>query len=155
MFVAINEVSRHERGFIYVLVDIWRAQADADAGDPPLLSNDFIIQIRRQIIRIVTDASGNLKRADGVFVAPEDVTGADKAIGWEWETITKTNPALRQEVIEHIRDYWRRAKAAALAGRAFPRKHDNRERMVRNNTDTDGILARLAALRGLRQEVAE
>lgn len=170
MYYEIPEVSRHESGLIYILVELWLTQADHDAGEPPILSNDFLIQLRRQYQRVVTSTglvageaavgegeigfpNGWHKRLDGVFVDPANITPEDEAIGWERETITKTNAELRQEARQILLAYWRRAKAAALAGQSFPRRHDQRQRLIRNLDDPDGLLARVVALQGEAQEV--
>ncbi len=156
MYYEIAEVSRdQDSGRIYVLVQAWRSQAEHDAGDPAFASNDFLLKLRRQYQRVVTDANGRLKRVDGVFVAPGAITPEDKAIGWERETVTKTNAELRQEVVQHIRAYIRRFRQRENTERAYPRKHDNRERIVRVLSDPDGLLSRVSALQGQAEEVAD
>jgi hypothetical protein len=157
MYLEIVEVSRHESGLIYVLVNFWREKADFDALEEEAASEDFLTQMVRQYERIVRDINGHWKRLDSLFVDPATITPLTapihNAIGWERETITKTDAELRQEVKEHVLAYWRRAKREAQAGRPYPRKHDQRERMVRNMADPDGMLARLALLQGTQQEV--
>lgn len=154
MYVEVAEVSRHESGALYVLVLFWHGKAQFDLGLPPAVSNDFIMQINRRYQRIVTNTDGWLKRLDGVFVDPANLTEEDEKIGFEREMVTKTNAELRQEVRQHIIDYWRRYKQAFLSRKPFPRKHDQREKMRRNQDDADGVLARVRAMQGTREEVA-
>lgn len=169
MFVELAEISRLKgTNSIYLLVHFWRSQADADAGQPPLLTNDFIMQLRRTGERVVTDANGNMKRLDGVFVAPEDVTPEDEAIGWEREAFTRTRSEIFAEVRANVVAYVRRAVAAKRTGDhtgdpSKPLFEDGRLIVQRVSqvferddvNDSAGVLQQLRTFRGRREEVGE
>ena len=106
------------------------------------------MQLRPTSERIVTDAQGRLKRADGAFVARADVVGDET---WERETVDRDLPT---EIGVNIEAYLTRRQAAAAASTPFPAFHAN-PRTQRDQGDPHGVLARpdVAALRGQEVEL--
>lgn len=168
MYVEFAEINRlKDTNNIYMLVHFWRTQSDADAGQPPMLTNDFVMQLRRTVDRIVTDAAGRLKRADGIFVAPGDVTTQDEQIGWTRETISRTRGEVFADVHANILGYARAAVAVRRTGdhtgnatkplfedgRLIPKGEQVLERD--NVNDADGVLQLLRFYRGRREDVGE
>lgn len=147
MFVEVAEINRlKDTDSIYLLVHFWRSEADALAGDPPLLTNDFIMQLRRTGERVVTDAEGN----QGV------------------ETFTLSRAELFADVRANVVAYMRRAREKRLTGDhtgdASKPLFVNGKRVVQrvsqvferdNVNDSDGVLAQLRTFRGRREEVGE
>lgn len=123
MHYRIEEVSTDRAsGHCYVRVSFWTRSADRNRGDPPVIVNDFLMQLRPTGERVITDAEGRFLRADGVFVAPEDVTAEDNAIGWQRESFTRDVPA---EIIANIEAYVERAEGRGDAGdRTATRERD-------------------------------
>ena len=90
-------------GLLVVHVHAWATeQRQVDSPDRPDDSHVHMMQFDRAgtSVRVVTDRDGKLKRLDGVFVAPGDVTDEDEAIGFEKETYTRD---YRREIDQNIR----------------------------------------------------
>lgn len=149
MYIELTDIDKVKgQPLIRVVVSIWPTQAAFDAGQPPSLINDFLVQFQRTVTRIVTDGAGNYLRSDGVAVATNAVTRADREVGWQYETIDKTRSDLRQELRGHIRRYLRRA---IDSGRAFGDRRDTR--LALDNGEDDGTRAFILSWRGQREEV--
>jgi len=75
----IREISADaDSGLLYLVVDFWLTKAGHANGNPPFLTNDFLMQIPAQETRIITDANGFWQRAsDGVFVDPATIQPGD------------------------------------------------------------------------------
>lgn len=152
MFYRIAEVSTDKAtGHLYALVDFWASKADFDAAKPPVLINDFLMQLRPTGQRIVTNAQGWLKRIDGVFIDRETLVPGQPEPEWERETIDRDLPA---EIRTNIEAYWKRAQVRGDSGNKID------SRIVRDESDPHGVLTRadVKALRGAEietQEVAE
>jgi len=167
MYVELAEVNRLKgQRAIYLLVKFWRSEAWATAGNEPDLVNDFIMQLRRTETRIVTDANGWLKRADGGFVGPAPLDPEKPEPGWERETITKTRAQLLGEGRENIRRYAREAVKNKWRGdhtgdATKPFFVDNQriqqrvsQIFEREDVDEgDGVLALLRAVRGRKESI--
>lgn len=91
-------------GMTYVLARYWLSKADRDAGKPPRITEEFQMQLSPTGRRIVTDAQGWWKRADGVFVDPETMAFDKSEPEWERETHTLDVPAL---IRANVEAYWR------------------------------------------------
>jgi hypothetical protein len=141
MYLEAPIVARDKESLrIYAVIHFWAQKALFDAGQPPIIINDFLMQLVDTITQVKV-IGGRLVRLDGVRVRPEDVTEADEAIGWQRETINKTNPQLIAEVEENILNYWRRANAAGVTG-------DQRSFRSVTEADPDGILTKVMAFKG-------
>lgn len=139
MFYRIIEISTDQAsGHTYLLVHFWPSRAAERRGASPSRKNDFLMQLRPMAERIVTDAQGRLKRADGTFIAPAAAQPTDV---FERETVTVDVPARMRENIEA---YWQRAEAGD-----YPKNHTTRT-LRRDQSDLRGILVRpdVQALRG-------
>lgn len=114
MRYRIDEISNEvSTGETYVLVSFWETEASRLAGDPPYLVNDFLMTLRDQGTRIVTNRDGWYKRAsDGVFIDPATLAEDDRT-EWERETYTIDAPAI---VEDNIAAYIRRAEANDYSG---------------------------------------
>lgn len=133
MYGEIKEVSTVEgTSLTYVLVDFWLTQASHDRGDDPVGDNDFMMELVTTTTRIVTDAQGKLRRADGVFVAREDVVGGED---WTMETVSLD---LAKLIRANIQDYLSRRVANPTA---FPAWHAT-PTIQRDQTDPRGVLAK-------------
>lgn len=101
MRYQVQEVSTEdETGLTYVLVHFWDTLTAAQRGDPPVLVNDFLMQLQDQGTRIVTNEDGWFKRlSDGVFIDPETLE-ADDQTEWEREAYRVDAPAVVQANIE-------------------------------------------------------
>ncbi len=126
MIYRIETISTDEKtGLTYFLVHFWRTVA----GPKPDRVNDFVMQLRPTLTRIVTK-NGQWKKSDGTFVdKPETIDGISK---WEWETIDIDLPSI---IEENIRAYWDRAEK-----NEYPADHTSRIRLTSN--DPHGVLAR-------------
>ena len=141
MYLNAPVVARDKKSqLIYVVVEFWNQKADRDAGQPPFLLNDFLMQIAPTVTSIRT-VGGQWVRLDGVRVNPENVTEADDAIGWQMVTTTKTNPQIVAEVEANILRYWRRAVVNGYEG-------DNRSFRDVDEADPDGVLSKTLSYRG-------
>jgi hypothetical protein len=147
VFYRIAEVSTDKAsGHAFILVDFWASKADFGASKPPVLTNDFLMQLRPTGQRIVTNAEGWLKRKDGVFVDPETLDdSSEPEPEWERETVDRELPA---EIRANIKAYWERAQVRGDRGSKID------PRIQRNETDPHGVLARadVKALRGAEVE---
>jgi hypothetical protein len=152
-FYRIIEVSNEvTTGETYVAVEFW---PDADAfqrGEDPTLTNDFIMRLRHNAVRIVTDGRGFWKRlSDGVFVDPARLQDGDATV-WERETFQRD---LAAEIKTNIETYADRADAAGwtgdhtadstkpflVAGEVIPQRSDS-PLLVRDNQDRNGATKR-------------
>lgn len=167
MYTELTEINRVTgTGHMYVLVSFWRSQAWHDAGNPADLVNDFVMQLRRTVVRVVTNGDGWWQRdSDGVFVDPATVEPGDTT-AWRRETVTKTRADLLGEIRANVRAYVREAVArdyrgdhTADAAKPFfvgGKRVAQRATalFVREDTgDADGVLALLRALRGRREDL--
>ena len=126
---------------IYVSCDFWLQRADQQAGQQPMLRNDFLMQIAPTITELLVQG-GRYVRLDGVRVDPNNVTDADLAIGFQYTTTNKTNAQVVAEVETNILNYWKRAKANGYTG-------DQRQFRSLNEADPDGNLSKALAFKGL------
>lgn len=133
-------------GALYTIADYWLSRADFDPGNPPYYSEDFVAQYRTQGRRVVTDAQGRLRRRDGVFVAIDDITEPDKAIGWDRETVARDVVAELREDIE--RHWFRVVVPNGLSG-----DQTRKKLWVRGRADPQGLLAVVSGLVGSVREV--
>ncbi len=113
----IREISADaDSGLLYLVVDFWLTKAGHDNGNPPFLTNDFLMQIPAQETRIVTDANGFWQRAsDGLFVDPATLQPGDTTV-WATETVDRPNLEVIQQVRENITNYLRWAVANRVTG---------------------------------------
>ncbi len=114
MRYRIDEVSNEvTTGETYVVVSFWNTEAGRLAGEPPTLVNDFLMTLRDEGERIVTNLDGWYKRlSDGVFIDPETLAD-DDATKWERETVKRDVPA---EIRANIERYITRAVAKDWSG---------------------------------------
>ncbi len=125
MIYKIVEISTEkETSLTYFLVHFWRT-----AGGKPDRVNDFVMQLRPTLTRVVTK-NGQWKQADGTFVDVPEF--ADDPTKWEWETIDIDLPAI---IEKNIKAYWDRAEK-----NDYPADHTSRIRLTSN--DPHGVLAR-------------
>lgn len=98
MFYKIAEIGTHQKSDrTYLLVEFWHSKADYDAGQPPYLVNDFLMSLRQNHSRVVTNADGWIKTVDGVFVDPSKTQGNEV---WERESFSIDLPAALKANIE-------------------------------------------------------
>ncbi len=150
-------------GLAYILVDFWRTAAAFDTGAPPILTNDFIMQLQREGQRIITRTDGWFKLTDGTFVDPADPQTEDIPSNlFARETVQRPT---RQEVRENIRAYWQRAKAGRWSGdhtgdasKPFRidgvRVRQRHAKLLRDSSDPLGVVVRLAPDVGVRVDDA-
>lgn len=89
-------------------VDFWNDETSANAGEPPIHTEDFIIsRPRRTFETPKTDGGGQFLRADGTYVIPwVEVDGdwqrmpEDPNNPWVYETITLDMNAELTSVVE-------------------------------------------------------
>jgi hypothetical protein len=127
---------------IYCVAYFWRTKAEADVGTPPFLLNDFLMQLYPDDIRIKMQG-GRYVRLDGVRVYPDAVTEEDELIGFQMETVKKTQPMLQEEVLNNVLRYWARATQPGYVG-------DQRSYRELSEADPDGILAFVSPLRNTK-----
>lgn len=122
----IVEISTQEKtGLTYFLVHFWRT-----AGGKPDRINDFLMQLRTTVTRIVTSGE-QWKKSDGTLVdRPETI---DDPSEWMWETLDNDLPAI---IDKNIKAYWDRAEK-----NEYPVVHSD-SRIERDNSDPYGVLAR-------------
>ncbi len=147
MFYEITEVSTDAASrHTYVLVHFWASKADHDAAKPPVLINDFLMQLRATGDQIVTNAEGHMKRKDtGEFVDSATLQPGAVQPEWERETVDRDTPA---EIRVNIEAYWARAQVRGDTG-------DKSDwRIHRDASDPHGVLAKpgVAALSGTAAE---
>ena len=113
----IREISDDaDSGYLYLVVDFWLTKAGHDNGNPPFLTNDFVMQISPTETRIITDANGFWQRAsDGVFIDPATLAPDDTTV-WATETVQRPRADIIAEIKGNVRDYFVRAIANRWAG---------------------------------------
>ena len=136
----------------YLLVDFWLTRAEFDAGEPPFLTNDFLMELRREAREIVRRVDGWLQLLDGTFVDPDDPATWDiNPRDFVYEIVQRDT---RQEVHTNIRQYGRRARAAQFSGdhtgdaakpfrikgETQPQKH---VKLLRDTSDPKDVLIRI------------
>lgn len=116
-FVEIQELSADKESHeLYLLIALWATKIGHDNGNPPLITNDFIMQIRPTETRIVTDANGFWKRAsDGVFIDPATLEPGDTT-EWEHETVQRPRSEIIDEIKGNVRNYFQQAVANKWRG---------------------------------------
>jgi hypothetical protein len=57
---------------LHVLVDFWPSEDALKQGEKPHLREEFVMELRAQGERVVTDNDGNCLLADGTAITPED-----------------------------------------------------------------------------------
>jgi len=147
LFYIIDEITTEKVvGHTYLSVRFWADKAVFDAGNPPLLVNDFVMQLRPTRRERVTNRDGWWKRlSDGVFIDPATLD-PDLTYEWEMETVDVDVPAV---IRANIEAYWYRAQLRGDRGS----KTD--PRIQRDARDPHSILSRpdVTALRSLGHEV--
>ena len=141
--IRINEVSREPGGLFYFDIDFWLTQAAYDAGNPPIISNDFRMQLVNSITRVAQDTNGFYLTTDGSSIDPAILTPDNTTIyNWKTETITLTANDIIAQIRSNIANFVKQAVANnTLRG-------DLRHRaIIRNQTDPSGILTKIAALK--------
>ncbi len=114
MIYKISEISTvKDSSLTYVLVDFWANRQSLRGGDPPVLTNDFLMQLQTTSIRIITNEEGWLKATDGTFIDPATLTPDDPQPEWERETVPRDVAA---EIKDNISGYWQRAVESQLTG---------------------------------------
>ena len=145
MFYKIIEISTAPP-HTYVLVRFWPDRAAFQRAEPPVLTNDFLLQLRPTGQRIVTNPQGWPKRTDGVFVDPDTLDPGQPEPAWQRELYTVDLPA---EIKKQIAAYWQRAQERGERG-------SNIDTAIRTDlSDPHGVLARpdVIALRGAEVEL--
>ncbi len=139
MYYVITEISSEatDDALTYLRVMFWNSQADADAGKPPMLINDFrFAALRNTTRRIVTDGRGWLKKTDGTFVNPDPELKLREALtadDFEWHD---QSVDITGEIRRQIVRYWRRAQDRHETG------DRTTTRIVRDTRDPHNILRR-------------
>ena len=145
MYLEAPVVARDKASLlIYVVVNYWAQKAQFDAGLGPTVINDFLMQLTGTVTQIQT-IGGRWVRLDGVRIRPEDVTDADDAIGWRYETKDKTNAELVAEVEANVLSFWARAKANGWTG-------DRRTFHSVDEADPDGVLTKIGGFRNTKRD---
>ena len=137
MFAKIVEISTVE-GWdeTYVEVEFWDDEAGSRRGDPPVLLNSFIMQLRTAGHGPVQRADGRYETEDGTYYSKTDLRQMQPG----------ARPALKREakvddvcarICANIEAYAARAKARGERG-------DRRDRTVKRlaRRDPHGVLAR-------------
>ena len=148
VFYRIAEVSTAKAsGHTYVLVDFWPSRAAFERGDAPVLTNDFLMQLRPTGQRIITRADGWLELLDSSYADPSAETTLEIASDqFKRETVYRNIPT---EIRANIEAYWKRAQARGDTGNKVD------PRIQRDESDPHGVLARpgVKALRGVGVEL--
>lgn len=112
MFYKIVELANAKKtGHLYVLVHFW---PDKKAhGKPPVLVNDFLMQLRPTATQVVTDSGGRLKTESGEWVRVGPRVQENPDDPWEREVVDRP---LVAEIKANIREYWQRAQARGDVG---------------------------------------
>lgn len=100
-------------GHTYVQATAWHSKADYLADRPAWLTEEFLMALRPTGARIVTNAEGWLKTADGKFVDPATLGPGTPEPEWALETFTRDVPA---EIRANVTAYFVRARVLKLAG---------------------------------------
>ncbi|KKL79664.1 hypothetical protein LCGC14_2012570 [marine sediment metagenome] len=114
MIYKIVEISTVlDTSLTYVLVEFWLTLESIRKGDPPLLTNDFLMQLQATSTRIITNGDGWLKTVEGIFIDPNTLDPDGPQPEWELETVPRDVPA---EIKGNIEDYEHRASTSQLTG---------------------------------------
>lgn len=114
MFYKIVELANaKETGHVYVLVHFWHNGGAYRRGEPPVLTNDFFMQLRPTATQLVTDSEGRVRTQSGkrLRVGPRVEENPDDP--WEREVVKRP---LVAEIKGNIRKYWKRARARGDVG---------------------------------------
>ena len=142
-YFKINEISREpDTGLIYLDVDFWSDQSSYDAGDPPIVSNDFRMQLFRQRTHIATAPNGFYLTTSRMQVDPASLT-MESNYDWAYVTETLTQDEIIAQVETNIRKFANLIKDN-LRGNL---KSSN---IKRDQNDISGILTELAPIRDAR-----
>lgn len=137
MRYRVDEVSLHrDTGFLYLSLSFWATAAGQQAGNPPRLQNDFIIQVPpAQVQQVIINAQGQIQGADGQWYDQRGSDGsytAPPSGGWATQTVTIDRLAYVRGVIA---SWVQQAVAAQWRG-------DIRDpSLPRTSTDPNGLLA--------------
>lgn len=146
MFYKIVELANAKKtGHLYVLVHFW---PDKKAyGKPPVLINDFLMQLRPTSTQVVTDDRGYLRTVSGRWVRVGARVQDYPDDPWERETV---DVDLVGGIKGNIEAYWRRAQARGEEGDHSAPAFRSIER---DNKDPHGVLKpEVVALRGAEVE---
>ncbi len=136
MFYKIAEMGTHQKSDrTYLLVEFWRSKADYDMRQPPYLVNDFLMALRQNHSRVVTNADGWPKTVGGIFVDPLRTRGNEV---WERESFTLD---LTAEIKGNIGRY-----VASAIENKYEGDHTARPGL-RGEFSKNGVVVRPAAIR--------
>lgn len=115
MIYRITEISTVKGSRLtYVLVDFWRTKEEFAQGHMPVLTNDFLMQLRVTIDRIVTRDDGWFQLTDGRYVDPRVVSETNFSIAPFKREIVEND--LPTEIRNNIEAYWGRSVSAGITG---------------------------------------
>ena len=148
MYIRINEISREPaldaplvRG-LYLDIDFWLTQIGYNNGNPPILSEDFSMQIWIADRTITQDINGNYLTTGGQSIDPATLT-PDSNYVWQYTTTPRTAVQIIAQIRANI------AKLVNMATQNSMIRGERRFRrwVIRTQTDADNILANIAALK--------
>lgn len=135
MYYEIKEFSTvaDGSGLSYVLVHFWRNVAESMSGSPPVLVEEFLMQLENAARRIVTDARGRYQLADGSFVSPSEL---DETVGLPQFRYEERPGGVMERVRQNIEEFAEMAEQRGLMGSLTRKKNP----VVRDRSDPHGIL---------------
>jgi len=114
MFYKIVELANAKTaGHLYVLVHFWHNGGAYRRGEPPVLSNDFLMQLRPTATRVVTDSEGRVRTESGKWIRVGARVQENPDDPWVREVVDRP---LVAEIKANIREYWQRAQARSDVG---------------------------------------
>ncbi len=114
MFYKIVELANAKKtGHVYLLVHFWYNGGAYRRGEPPILINDFLMQLRPTATHLVTDSGGRVRTQSGEWVRVGARVVEDPEDPWEREVVDRP---LVAEIKANIAAYWRRAQARGDVG---------------------------------------
>lgn len=157
MHIRINEVSREpDTGLFYIDVDFWLTKIGFLAGHPPILSNDFRMQLFDSAVMINTDAAGFLLTTDGNAIDPTTLVPTVDSVTQKvieppqylWKT-SIVPLDMKEQIRTNIVNFVRRAENnSALRG-------DLRDRRIKRSlSDGSGRLAQILTLAGTDEDAS-
>ena len=131
-------------GATYVLVDFWRTRGASQRGDPPHITEEFIMSLRTTYEPVVTDDRGFSLRESGVYASPNAPPDESDP------PVTETVPA---DVVGEMEGNIERFISSAKA-KGIPDVDMSDPNLGKSNADPRGILARsdVQAAKGRKRE---
>lgn len=141
--IRFEEVSRDRAtGLLYVAVNVWATRQAFNRGDPPRLTNDFLMQITATERRVRIDPATGWPMLAPEPGVPMNPALRVKGVAYDWlseSVTTDVRAAVRANVVAWL------ARATGRNDRGDLRTDPSRQR---DAADPDGVLAQAAGLAG-------